>query len=79
MERVVQQNAAAAEESAAASEEMNVQAAQMRNMADDLVILVEVLAQGKDLKPKVYPRFTSPPSSVRRPTGSLPHLRGGFQ
>ena len=48
MDRVVQQNAAAAEESAAASEELNVQTAQMKDMVDDLVALVEGQAQGRN-------------------------------
>jgi len=50
MDRVVQQNAAAAEESAAASEELNVQTAQMKDMVDDLVALVEGQAQGRNLR-----------------------------
>ena len=55
MDRVVQQNAAAAEESAAASEELNVQAAQMKAMVDDLVVLVEGQAQGKYPGPRIDP------------------------
>jgi methyl-accepting chemotaxis protein len=47
MDRIVQQNAAAAEESAAASEELNTQAAQMRDLVNNLVILVEGLDQGE--------------------------------
>lgn len=40
MDKVTQQNAANAEESASSSEEMNAQAAQMKTMVDDLVLLV---------------------------------------
>jgi len=40
MDKVTQQNAANAEESASSSEEMNAQAGQMKQMVDDLVVLV---------------------------------------
>ncbi|MGD9157454.1 MAG: methyl-accepting chemotaxis protein [Desulfobacteraceae bacterium] len=40
MDKVVQQNAANAEESASASEEMNAQAEQMKNMVNELVLMV---------------------------------------
>jgi len=69
MDRVVQQNAAAAEESAAASEELNVQAAQMKNMVDDLVILVEGLNGDKSRGPKDNPLESkgriSPPRLIK--------------
>jgi len=40
MDKITQQNAANAEESASASEEMNAQANQMKNMIDELMVLV---------------------------------------
>jgi methyl-accepting chemotaxis protein len=40
MDKVVQQNAANAEESASASEEMSAQAAQMKGMVNELVVLI---------------------------------------
>lgn len=55
MDRIVQQNTAAPEESAGASEELNVQAAQMKDMVDDLVALVEGLEKGKSLRLMVNP------------------------
>jgi methyl-accepting chemotaxis protein len=75
MDRVVQQNAAAAEESAAASEELNVQAAQMKDMVDALVALVEGLAQGKELRPKVHPVELGGRPSAPRLTQSRPIIR----
>ena len=51
MDKGVQQNAASAEESASVAEEMSAEAAQMRTMIDDLVVLIEGRAGGKkDLK-----------------------------
>ncbi len=44
MEKVTQNNAAHAEDSAAASEEMNAQALQMKGFVDDLIKLVEGMA-----------------------------------
>ncbi|MHC1744211.1 MAG: methyl-accepting chemotaxis protein [Syntrophobacteraceae bacterium] len=41
MDKVTQQNAANAEESAAASEEMNAQAAGMKDMVEELVVMVD--------------------------------------
>jgi methyl-accepting chemotaxis protein len=41
MDKVVQQNASNAEESASASEELSAQAAQMKSIVGDLVIVVE--------------------------------------
>ena len=40
MDKITQQNAANAEESASASEEMNAQATQMKNIIDELMVLV---------------------------------------
>ena len=44
---MVQQNAANAEESASASEEMNAQAGQMKQMVNELVILVGGTSNGE--------------------------------
>ena len=73
MDKVTQQNAANAEESASASEEMNAQAAQMKEMVQELVKLVGAS------KTRIPPSPPSYSSDVRQISANLSGPGSGRQ
>ncbi len=66
MDRVTQQNAANAEESASASEELNAQAAQMREQVNQLVALVKNVSRSdrRESKQEEIKAFQEPQNTV---------------
>jgi methyl-accepting chemotaxis protein len=70
MDKVTQQNAANAEESASASEEMNAQAETMKQMVNELLVLIEGSAKdGAVAKADIHHELPEPKAKpgIRRP------------